>query len=54
MDLAVAALIVSGATLLWTIGWSVYTNRQATKPHVIVRQSLGFTTYGPHAGDRAS
>jgi hypothetical protein len=35
--LAVVAIGVSALTLLWTIFWSVYTHRRATRPRLTVR-----------------
>jgi hypothetical protein len=34
--LSIIAISLSTLTLLWTIGWSVYTHRQSTRPSVIV------------------
>jgi hypothetical protein len=57
VTLGLAALIVSGLTLVWTAAWSVYTHRRATRPRVTVRASWGFPTYDlpggrVHIGER--
>jgi hypothetical protein len=48
---AVAAATVSLVSLVWTIGWSIYTHRRATRPAITVRGSWGLTLYHAGPGD---
>jgi hypothetical protein len=45
MSLGLVALIVSALTLAWTVGWSVYTHRPATRPNITLRASWGIPVY---------
>jgi hypothetical protein len=51
--LSIVAISISGLTLVWTIGWSVYTHRKATRADVTVRASYSLPVYGPTVGDPA-
>jgi hypothetical protein len=51
VSLAVAAIIISSVTLAWTVGWSVYTHRRATKPSVVLHAAWGYPVYDMPGGD---
>ena len=51
--LSIVALSISGLTLLWTIGWSVFTHRHATQAKVAVKTSFSIPVYGTQLGDQA-
>lgn len=48
--LAIVAIGISGITLLWTIGWSVYTHRSTTLARLTVRSSFSIPVYDNHLG----
>lgn len=51
-ELAVTAIFISALTLLWTIGWSIYTHRRATRASVVVLGAFAFPVYpGGSAGE---
>jgi hypothetical protein len=43
--LSIIALLISGLTFLWTIGWSIYTHRRATSPSIIVLGTFAVPVY---------
>jgi hypothetical protein len=51
--LSIVAISISGLTLLWTIGWSVFTHRRTTLARVTVKSSFSFPIYGMSPGDPA-
>jgi hypothetical protein len=56
--LSIIAISLSGLTLLWTIGWSIYTHRHATTPSLSVEGGYGMPAYdtpggGSRLGDQA-
>lgn len=53
VELSIVAIAISGAALAWTIGWSVYTHRRATRPSLTVRASFGIPVYGGELGEQA-
>jgi len=57
VSLALAAIIISAVTLTWTVGWSVYTHRRATKPSIVLGAAWAYPVYdmpggGTHVGTR--
>lgn len=48
--LSIAALAIAGASFAWTIGWSIYTHRRATRPALKVSTSFALPMYGTQAG----
>jgi len=51
--LAVVAIGVSALMLLWTIFWSVYTHRRATRARLTVTTSFSVPVYGRQLGQAA-
>ena len=49
--LSIVAIAISGLTLVWTIVWSIYTHRRATRADLTVRGSISYPTYGPTIGN---
>lgn len=43
--LSIIAISLSALTFLWTIGWSIYTHRQSTRPNVVVRGTFAVPIY---------
>lgn len=51
--LSIVAIAISGLTLLWTIGWSIYTHRRSTLARVAVTNSFSIPVYGDQLGEAA-
>jgi hypothetical protein len=51
--LSIAAIAISGAALAWSIGWSVYTHRRATRPSLTVTASFAIPVYGAELGEQS-
>jgi hypothetical protein len=51
--LSIVAISISGLTLVWTIGWSVFTHRRTTLARITVTSGLSFPLYGSTPGDLA-
>ena len=49
--LSVVAISISGLTLLWTIGWSIFTHRRTTLARITVTSALSFPLYGMTPGN---
>lgn len=43
--LSLIAITISGLTFIWTIGWSVYTHRRATRPDIVVLATFALPVY---------
>jgi hypothetical protein len=53
LTLAVAAIVISALTFLWTVGWSVYTYRRATRPSLTVQATWGAAVLGGQVSNMA-
>jgi hypothetical protein len=43
--MALAAIVISAVTLVWTIGWAIYSHRRATAPRISTRAAWSFPVY---------
>lgn len=49
--LSIVAIAISGLTLLWTIGWSIYTHRRTTLARVAVTNAFSIPVFGDQLGE---
>ena len=49
---AVVAATISVLSFLWTVGWSIYTHRRATRPAVTVRSAWTIPVFGGSLGEQ--